>query len=357
METLYRITLLKKRLLIIIFILLGNLSISLYAQTNITLPEQLITEYTGVLSAVDNRTKVNTKGTCIIKTRGYRTYAFYFSDGVPSISGVKFVKNNDTYTSTVVYKGKTLTITVDEEGDLVIGSIGAGALAFSGSIENEGWDNDDYSDNSSLETGNTDTHIGTGNTGIYVDGGQTTIGTEDAGIHTNNSNITIGNANNGIQIGNGTINVGTGNTGISINSLDNDRTISCILHHDHNFGVLLQCNSTEISDLPSKITGIYRGKLKTPRVEVETRKGICAIVKTGCKTYRLYFSNGIPSIHDEQFERKNDFDEYTSMIIEGEYSSAIEIDMTFDDLEIDDEIVRVSFDGKRISSYRSIDLC
>ncbi|WP_299248370.1 hypothetical protein [uncultured Aquimarina sp.] len=345
METLHRINSLKKTILIIVFLLLGSLTVTLYGQTNTKLPEQLITEYTGVLTSAGNRTKVNTQGKCTIKTKGYRTYAFYFSDGIPSISGIKFLKNDDTYTSTVIYRGKTLAITIDEEGDLVIGSTSAGAIAFSGSIENDEWDNDSNSDNTVVDTNNTGIHIGTGNTEIHVDGNQTSIGTEDTGIHTDNGNISIGTGNNGIRIENGNISLGTGNTGININSNDDTHNGSCIIDHTHNYGNLINCDSSEISTLPRNVVGIYKGKLKT--YGTENRKGICTIVKTGCKTYRLDFSNGIPSIHDIQFGRKNDFDEYASVIIEGEYSSAIEVDMTFDDLEIDGEIMRVSFDGKR----------
>jgi len=327
--------------IILAFLLLGNHLTTLYAQSNTELPEELITEYVGVLAANGSSTRVNTEGICIIKTKGYRTYAFYFSDGVPSISGIKFIKNDDTYTSTVLYRGKTLAITVDEEGDLAIGSSGIGTVSFSGSIKNTRWEDDDPSDNSVTETtGSTTISLGTGNTSIHIDENQTNIGTENAGIHTSDGNIAIGTGNNGILIENGNISLGTGNTGISVNSGGVSTSGNNTVPYD-----LINCNSPEISNLPNETVGIYRGKLKTDHTE--NRKGICTIVKTACKTYRLDFSNGIPSIHDIQFGRKNDFDEYTSVIIEGEYSSAIEVDMTFNDLEIDGEVLHISFDGKK----------
>ncbi|MFD2561827.1 hypothetical protein [Aquimarina rubra] len=343
METLHRIKSLKKTILIIAFLLLGSLTITLYAQTSAKLPEPLITEYTGVLSTAGARTKVNTKGKCTIRTKGYRTYAFYFSDGIPSISGIKFMKNDDTYTATAIYKGKTLAITVDEEGDLVIGSTSVGAIAFSGSNTDE-YDEDMDSESTNVISGN-GVHLSTGNTNIRVENDEASLNIENSEILSSNGNLSINTGNNGVEIANGSVTLGTGPVGISTSSHTNNPTGSCILNHDHNYGVLLHCNSTEIRSLPSKIVGIYRGKLISQGVE--NRKGICTIVKTGCKTYRLDFSNGIPSIHDIQFGRKNDFDEYTSVIIEGEYSSAIEVDMTFDDLEIDGEILRVSFDGKK----------
>ncbi|AXT54744.1 hypothetical protein D1815_02885 [Aquimarina sp. AD1] len=299
-------------------------SFTINAQTSTKLPEQLITKYTGVLSANGRATMVNTEGTCTIKTKGYRTYAFYFSDGIPSISGIKFIKNDDTYTSTVIYNGKNLAITVDEEGDLIIGSTAANTIAFSGSI-NEG--NNTYDDTNTI-TGNN----------IHLN----TAGSE---ITNNNGNLSLSTGNTGISIANGNVLLETGNVSINTSSNKKSGATSCILEHNHSYGVLLNCNSSEISNLPRKTIGIYKGKLET--FGTETRKGICTIIETGCKTYRLDFSNDIPSIHDVQFGRKNDFDEYTSVIVEGEYSSAIEIDMTFNDLEIDGEILRVSFDGKR----------
>ncbi|KAA1246824.1 oligoendopeptidase F family protein [Aquimarina sp. RZ0] len=63
--------------------------------------------------------------------------------------------------------------------------------------------------------------------------------------------------------------------------------------------------------------------------------------------YRLDFSNGIPSIYGVQFASVNDFEEYISVVIHGEYSSAIEIDMSFNDLEIDGKVLGVSFEGKK----------
>jgi len=318
-----------KTLRLLIFIstfLLGFQITSASAQASTKLPDYLITKYTGVLTSTNSRIKVNTNGSCTIKTKGYRTYAFYFSDGISPITSIKFIKSGDTYTSSIIYKGKTLAVSLDDEGDLSIGATSIGTLAFSGSLENDLSDNSHYSENTTIETGNT---------GISINGDHTNIGAANTGIHTSNGNISIGSENNGIQIENGNISLGTGNTGITINSNSDN----------HNYGNLIDCSSKEISTLPKNIIGVYRGKLKT--YDIETRKGICTIIETGCKTYRLDFSNDIPSIHDVQFGRKNDFDEYTSVIIEGEYSSAIEVDMTFDDLEIDGEILRVSFDGKK----------
>ncbi|WP_378172804.1 hypothetical protein [Aquimarina sp. SS2-1] len=343
METLHRIKLLKKTILIIVFLLLGSITVTLFAQTSTKLPQQLITEYTGVLSAAGARTKVNTEGKCIIKNKGYRTYAFYFSDGIPTISDIKFFKNDDTYTAAAIYKGITLAITLDEEGDLVIGSTTTGAIAFSGSIS-DSYDKETEDKNTNVITRNS-INLGTGNTNVHIENDETSLNTENSEIVNNNGDLSLNTGNTGIDISNGNITLGTGTIQVSTASYTDHPTGSCILNHDHSYGVLLHCNSSEISNLPSKIVGIYRGKLKT--FGIETRKGICTIVKTGCKTYRLDFSNGIPSIHDVQFGRKNDFDEYTSVIIEGEYSSAIEVDMTFDDLEIDGQVLRVSFDGKK----------
>ncbi|MBQ4820632.1 hypothetical protein [Aquimarina sp. MMG016] len=328
-----------------LILLFGFQTNAISAQSNAKLPDFLITKYEGVLTGAGSRTRVNTNGTCTIKTKGYRTYAFYFSDDIPPISGIKFIKDDDTYTSTVIYKGKTLAITVDEEGDLSIGATGVGAIAFSGSIEDGRWNDDDASENTTVTTGGSGIHLGTGSTGIHMDGNQTSIGTEDAGIHMNNGNISIGTGDSGIQIENGNITLGTGNSGVSVNSGSSTHSEIFIIEQEHCIGGLIDCNSSEISHLPRRMVGIYRGKLETRGVD--TRKGICTIVETGCKTYRLDFSNGVPSIHGVQFGRKNDFDEYTSVVIEGEYSSAIEVDLSFNDLEIDGKVLIVSFDGKK----------
>jgi len=279
-----------KVFLLTLFILFGFQSIS--AQSSSKLPDYLITKYTGVLTSASSRTKVNTNGNCTIKARGYKTYALYFSDGISTIPGVKFMKNDDTYTSTIIYKGKTLAVTVDEEGDLSIGATAIGVLAFSGSIE----DGDAYENNDTTEN----TTISAGNTGIDINNDQTSIGTEDAGIHISNGTISVGTGDSGIQIENGNISLGTGNTGISIESTNaGNHTSICILSHNHNYGTLINCNSNEISRLPKKAVGIYRGRIETYD-GFETRKGICTIVETGCKVYRLDFSDGVPSIHDIQ---------------------------------------------------------
>ncbi|AXT50165.1 hypothetical protein D1818_04710 [Aquimarina sp. BL5] len=341
MKNTHKIKSLKKIISIIVIVLFGFQISSVSAQASSKLPDYLITKYTGVLTSTGSRTKVNVNGSCTIKTRGYRTYAFYFSDGIAPITSVKFMKNDDTYTSTIIYKGKTFAVSLDEEGDLSIGATSIGALAFSGSIENGDFDDTDHDGTDYSE----DVTIETGNTGIFINGDQTSIVTGNAGIQTSNGTISIGSGDNGILIENGNVSLGTGNVGIAINSNDDTHNGSCIIDHNHNYGSLIDCGSSEISTLPKNVVGIYKGKLKT--YGTETRKGICTIVKTGCKTYRLDFSNGIPSIYDVQFGRKNDFDEYASVIVEGEYSSAIEVDIAFDDLEIDGEIMRVSFDGKR----------
>ena len=334
-------------------ILFGFLIQTTWAQSSAQLPDYLITTYTGVLTSTNIRTKVNTNGSCTIKTRGYKTYVLQFSDGISSISGVKFMKNDDTYTATIIYKGKTLAVTVDEEGDLSIGSTSIGVLAFSGSTDSDRYGHDETAEN---------TTISTRNTGIDINSNQTTIGTGDAGIYTNNGNISIGTGDNGISRRNGQTTVGNRNSSISTRPARSTKPTRptrsrntgnhrggpnvCILHHNHNYGALIHCNSSEISELPTNAVGIYRGRLKTYD-GVETRKGICTIVKTGCKVYRLDFSNGIPSIHDIQFGNASRFKEYVSVIVEGEYSSAIEVDMRFDDLEIDGEILNISFDGDK----------
>ncbi len=325
--------------LIVLTLVFGFQISSAIGQSSAKLPDFLITTYTGVLSSASSRTKINTNGTCTIKARGYRAYVLSFSDGIPPISQVKFMKTEDTYTATIIYKGKTLAVTVDEEGDLSIGATAAGAFAFSGSIEGAISDERDA----------INTTVETEDAGIHITNGTISLGTGNTGIRVENGNVSLGTENNSIEVQDGNVSLGTNSTGVSVNTNTrnmNTHTSVCILNHNHSYGAIFGCNSSEISNLPEKIVGIYRGKLSTYD-GIENRKGICTIIETGCKTYRLDFSDGIPSIHDIQFGRKNNFDEYTSVIIEGEYSSAIEVDMSFDDLEIDGEMTRVSFDGKR----------
>lgn len=328
MEILHRIKLLKRTILIVVFFLLTALTITLNAQTSIQLPKYLVTEYTGVLAEAGSSTRVDTDAKCIIKKRGFRTYHLNFGNGVSSLSNIKFIKNDDTYTSTIIHQGKTLSITLDEDGDLFIGSTAKGVFSFSGSISDE-YERDADAENINVTNNGSTISLGTGNTNILIENGETNLSSGNSEIHIDHESTSLD----------------TGNISISTSSASNNLIASCFLHNDYVYEGLIHCNSTEISTLPSKVVGIYRGKLKT--YEIETKKGICTIVKTGCKTYRLDFSNGIPSIHNIQFGRKNDFDEYTSVIIEGVYSSAIEIDMSFDDLEIDGKILRVSFDGKK----------
>lgn len=181
-------------------------------------------------------------------------------------------------------------------------------------------------------------------------------------IKTSNSKITHNKKpkrRNKDRNSNISLNTGSNSINISINDdssdHDNEFTIvrcndsrACALtnctHGDADY-YYYNCGSHEIAELPKKATGLYRGDLVG--YQVDTDKGICKIVRTGCKTYRLDFSNGIPSIHGVQFTRKNNFNEYTSVVIEGAYSSDIEIDMSFKDLKIEGDLLRMEFDGEK----------
>lgn len=376
-------------------------------QVNSQLPSFLVGTYNGNLM---NNNTIITDGSCTIKHNRNSSYTFSFSNGVSPIKNIKFSKDDDTYTSSFIYKGKTFAATVDEDGDLAINAASGYStiLSFSGEINLRSNNNTRVISNNTNQTINTnndsvfirngnqtistnkrdnDVKLRNGNQTIETDrnavfikngnqtintnhhdndvelhnGNQTIKTTEHDDVFIKNGNQTISTNSNGTRINNGNVSISTNGNGVNINgsisigqhepSADvvvcsgwtNCRIANC--HHDNAPVHYYDCGAYEIARLPQNAIGFYKGKLNGYRTD--TRKGICKIVETGCKTYRLDFSNNLPSIHGVQFGRRNNFDEYTSVVIEGQYSAAIEIDMSFSDLSIDGEIMAIDFNGDK----------
>ncbi len=348
------------------------------------LPSFLLGTYTGNLMY---NSSINTNGTCTIIYSRNSSYTLAFSNGAGSFKNIVFSKDDDTYTASFIYKNKTFFVVVDEDGDLSVNATGySNTLSFSGEIDinhrststhsnnnqsihtgNNGvsirngnqtidtYGNGDVSiknGNQTINTNQNGTTINTPNSRVSTRGNNTSIHTDNVKIHTNNprkrrsnGNVSISTNGNGVNI-NGSVNIGNNDphTDVVVCSGWTNCTIPNCSHANapsHYY----DCGSHEIAQLPLNALGFYRGKLNG--YNVDTRKGICKIVETGCKTYRLEFSNNLPPIHGVQFGRINNFDEYTSLVIEGQYSSAIEIDMSFNDLSIDGEIMTIEFDGDK----------
>ncbi|WP_299890095.1 hypothetical protein [uncultured Lacinutrix sp.] len=353
------VTLNQTKLIITTVILLSALTTKAFnislVQVNSQLPSFLIGTYNG--SLMTNNTMKN-NGSCTIKRSRNSSYIFTFSNGIQSIRNIKFSKDDDTYTSSFIYKGKTFAVIVDEDGDLVINSTSgySNILSFSGAIDIS----HNSQNNTSIISSNGEQSIATDSNSVFVQNGNQTIRNNNT-VELHNETQGIRATNDSVNINNGNVNISTNSTGVSINGSIN------IGHHQPNVQVEIcygwtncsisncshentsqhyyECGSHEISQLPKHAIGFYKGKLNGYRTD--TKKGICKIVETGCKTYRLDFSNNLPSIHGVQFGRINNFEEYTSVVIEGQYSAAIEIDMTFKDLSIDGEIMAIDFDGDK----------
>lgn len=196
--------------------------------------------------------------------------------------------------------------------------------------------------NKVITTNSDETTIRTTNTKIKSTNNPKKVSTRSQG----NNGINLKTGNNSIRV-DGNIHISNGNT--KVECIDCNESKPCVLKNCTNYEdydqYFYNCGSDEIAELPKNAIGLYRGDLAG--FNVDTNKGICKIVRTGCKTYRLDFSDGIPSVYGVQFTRKNDFNEYTSVIIEGRYSSDIEIDMSFDDLKIEGDLLRMEFDGEK----------
>jgi len=289
------------------------------------LPHYLIGDYMG---SITTRNVLNKETTCTIQKNRNSSYTLRFKHGASPITNVYFSKNDEVYTSTFLYNRKSMAISVDEDGDLTIGStnnLSSSFLAFNGQIAITDNGNYSFSHYTTLDTGNNSISVNgdsvtlkNGNQSIHTNGNEMVINTPKATLKTRPSNTSINSRN------------------ITISSNKNGATIA---------GNYYDCYSNDITRLPLNAIGIYRGDLSS--YNVDTGKGICKIIETGCKTYRLDFSNGIPSIHGVQFSKINNFKEYTSVVVNGEYSSAIEIDLSYKDLTINDESIAVEFDGEK----------
>ncbi len=337
------------------------------------LPKKLIGTYEGTLTKLSGRAIVNPEGTCTIKKTSTNSYSLKFSNGLGSIRNVRFKQDEDVFTATGLYKGKKLGISLDLDGSLSVGSLsGTKVLAFNGDLINtrgDSYDDDDsiHNGNQHIRTNGNGTTIRNGNQKIKTRGGNTrikngnqSINTKGNGTRIKNGNQSINTRNNGsvsiktgglgIDASNGNVSIRTGNGSIEVNNNEDDDyedTSSVHINDNHKYrgNAFYECNSNEVSNLPEQVIGLYMGELKAPGVY--TKKGICKIVKTGCKTYRMDFSNGIPSIYGVQFGRENNFKEFTSVIIDGEYATDIEIDMRFDDLTIEKGMFNIAFDGEK----------
>lgn len=98
-----------------------------------TLPAETVTTYTGSLAYTPSNGMgviVVTDGTATISQSG-GSYTISFSDGVPSITGLRFLGNEGAYAS-VSADGSSLGITIDDDELAVGATIGGNAWSFSG---------------------------------------------------------------------------------------------------------------------------------------------------------------------------------------------------------------------------------
>jgi len=349
------------------------------------LPNFLLGSYEGTLI---NGSKVTTDAICTITAGRGDRYILSFDNKSLQNSSVRFTKDDDVYTSTVIIQGKNSFITLDEDGDLSISSnqSSRNRITFNGELIDSGV-NDEYvnqqvitNGNVHVQNGNQQISTSNGNNDVYIRNGNQTIHTnEDHTVINNSSTNTRRNpkrrrSNRAIRVNNGNVSVSTNGQGVSINggvSINNNSNqdievynedhydpyggvgycpgaSSCVVnscqHINTNYNYY-NCDDNEVVELPRSVLGFYRGRLEA--YEINNRKGISRVVRTGCKTYRIEFSDQIPPIHGVQFGRKNNFDEYTSVIVQGQYSAAIEIDTSFDNLDIDGDILTINFKGDK----------
>lgn len=86
-------------------------------------------DYTGVLGTG----ALNIAGTATITETSCKTYTVSFSDGVPSITGVRFIATSDNTVFTYVTSNATTTININGSGRLTVAKTDAPVIAFSGS--------------------------------------------------------------------------------------------------------------------------------------------------------------------------------------------------------------------------------
>ncbi|WP_075344363.1 hypothetical protein [Tenacibaculum agarivorans] len=324
--------------------------------THNQLPKKLIGTYEGTLTKLTGRRVINPEGTCTLRKTGSNSYSLSFSNGVGTIRNVKFNQDDDVFTATTVFKGKKLGISLDLDGSLSVGNTTASSfIAFEGDLITTNYgsfeDNDDTSSNQNIFTNGSSTQIQNGNQSINTRGNSTQIKNGNQSINTQkNDHVNIRTGGLGIDASNGNVSIRTGNGSINIESGTEEEYsehTSTTINNGRRYrgNAFYECASNEVSTLPDQVIGIYTGELKAPGVY--TKKGICKIVRTGCKVYRLDFSNGVPSIYGVQFGKMNNFKEFTSVVIDGEYASDIEIDMRFDDLTIEKGFCPISFDGEK----------
>ena len=93
------------------------------ADAFVTLPEPLLTSYTGALNYTSSDGSlpiINTSGTATVALSG-NTYTINFSDDVPTISGLVFLQNsNGDFISASA--GQSASVISLEDGDLAIGA-------------------------------------------------------------------------------------------------------------------------------------------------------------------------------------------------------------------------------------------
>ncbi|WP_346883417.1 hypothetical protein [uncultured Algibacter sp.] len=89
-----------------------------------------IRAYQGALTL--NATEViNQDGTATITESGCKTYTISFSDGVPSITGVRFITTNNGESFTYVNANATTTVTINEDGRLSVAKSDSPIITFS----------------------------------------------------------------------------------------------------------------------------------------------------------------------------------------------------------------------------------
>lgn len=369
----------------------ANNNLSEINTTTSRLPNFLLGSYEGTLI---NGSKVTTSAVCTITAARGNRYTLSFNKGLLQNSSVTFTKDDDVYTSTVIIKGQNSFITLDKDGDLSISTSQTtrNRIIFNGELISNNVD-DTYNSNQQVITGsNGNVHIQNGNQQINTSGDDVYIRNDNQTIHTDDDHTDIDNSDRrtrrkpkrgserrssdrAIRVNNGNVSISTSGQGVSINNngvhigsngnhnievYDEDHNdpyggvgycpgaSSCVLstcQHINTSYNYYNCDDTEVVELPRQVLGFYKGRLEA--YGTNNRKGISRIIKTGCKTYKIEFSDQIPTIYGVQFGKKNNFDEYTSVIVQGQYSAAIEIDTTFDNLDLDGDILTIDFRGKK----------
>ena len=178
-------------------------------QNNALIPNFLLGTYTGSLMASNVMTA---DGACTVKYNNNAKYTLLFSNGVSSINNIRFTRDDDTYTSSFIYKGKTFAVTLDEDSDLAVAATSgySSLLSFSGkkTINKNNKVRIDNNGNQRVRTGNRGTTVRNGNQHI-----NTNSKSHDNNVSVKNGNQTINSGARSTSIKNGNQTIHTNQDG------------------------------------------------------------------------------------------------------------------------------------------------